>query len=172
MCEQWLKLHNKHSNRLPLVTTTRNYSPADREALLGFIVDFQNYERAMEPSYVSGEDMAEQYLEKLTSEGQLILVEVDGVPAGFIHFENQSNDLAFCSTSGTDVYITDLYVSPVFRKRGLSKILVMEAEKYCYENGHSSVSLSVLARSKDSRAVYEKLGFREYSITMTKTIRI
>ena len=61
-------------------------------------------------------------------------------------------------------HLTDVYVRPRARRRGVTKALLREATTRLAERGVRYVSLHVLTTNGDARTVWERLGFqREFS---------
>jgi putative acetyltransferase len=56
--------------------------------------------------------------------------------------------------------VSDLYVRPDQRRRGLGRALLSEGARLL---GREVVTLDVDASNPDARAFYERLGFREQS---------
>lgn len=79
-----------------------------------------------------------------------LLAEVDGKPAGY----------ALARLDGPRVcYLSDLYVRPAHRRRGLAKALMARVASWGAEQGAGTMTLEVLASNHDALAIYERLGF-------------
>jgi ribosomal-protein-alanine N-acetyltransferase len=63
-------------------------------------------------------------------------------------------------------HLTDVYVRPRARRRGVTKALLREAAALLSERGVKYVSLEVLASNADALVVWERLGFREVQRTL------
>jgi ribosomal protein S18 acetylase RimI-like enzyme len=63
-------------------------------------------------------------------------------------------------------YVSDLYVRPESRRRGLAKRLLAATTAELAERGAELVSLNVDVRNELARTVYRRLGFREEAIDL------
>ena len=73
-------------------------------------------------------------------------------------------------TELTSGYVFDVFVKEKFRRKGIGKTLLKEAEDYLREKGYSRIALSVLARNDSAISLYTKIGYKPERITMTKEI--
>jgi len=65
--------------------------------------------------------------------------------------------------------VTDLFVVPEFRRKGIGSKLLEETLSFFRSRGIGHVRLNVLARDKRSRAFYEKHGFGDFVHRMWKS---
>ena len=63
-------------------------------------------------------------------------------------------------------WISDLYVSPNFRRGGAAGRLVRDAAAALREHGAEVIELDVQSSNVEARAVYERWGFREAKLTL------
>jgi aminoglycoside 6'-N-acetyltransferase I len=83
-----------------------------------------------------------------------LLAEEEGEPIGF----------ALARTEPPRVcYLSDLYVVPEARRRGVAKALMAEVARWGAERGAETLTLEVLTSNAEARAVYDRLGFLEES---------
>lgn len=132
----------------------------DREAsYLRFIVDEDDRRRWVEY-------MARAYLEDPES---ILVAEDDGVPVGFI--ASRSYIFPF-KLNGSDRYaiITDLYVLPEYRGRGIGRKLLEECISRLKAKGYSRVRLSVWVENSRAIKLYDSLGFKPRVIVMEKDL--
>jgi ribosomal protein S18 acetylase RimI-like enzyme len=66
--------------------------------------------------------------------------------------------------------LTELYVAPAYRGRGIASALVAAVDRYCAERGCDVLRVEVFAPNLAARRLYEKLGFAERDIDLMKTI--
>jgi ribosomal protein S18 acetylase RimI-like enzyme len=59
------------------------------------------------------------------------------------------------------VYVTDLYVRPEARRRGIGKALLAEVVAASSKRGSTHVLLDVASENRDALLFYDRLGFRE-----------
>ena len=68
-------------------------------------------------------------------------------------------------------WISDLYVSPDFRRGGAARWLVRDAAAALRERGADVIELDVRPWNDEARAVYERWGFRESKLTLATKAR-
>jgi len=89
---------------------------------------------------------------RLAVEEHVVLIaEEDGRAVGFLLGRPKKDRIG---------YVSDLYVRPDHRRRGLGRALLSEGAHLL---GREVVTLDVDASNPDARAFYERLGFREQS---------
>ena len=67
--------------------------------------------------------------------------------------------------------ISEVYVIPEYRRKGIARQLCIEGIKNLKERGHRKVHLNVFA-GNGAKQLYQKLGFQEVSILMVKNINM
>ena len=67
-------------------------------------------------------------------------------------------DLEF---AGADAFVTELYVDPAFRARGVGRALLESVVEEISRAGANAVHLMVRPENQRARALYERSGFRE-----------
>ena len=67
--------------------------------------------------------------------------------------------------------ISEVYVIPEYRRKGIARQLCIEGIKNLKERGHHKVHLNVFA-GNGAKQLYQKLGFQEVSILMVKNIKM
>ncbi len=91
--------------------------------------------------------------------GVALLAEQDGRPVGFV----------FCilgDRGRKTAHVTDLYVRPEARSKGVGRALLAELIEPARASGLDHVSLEVLLRNADARRLYERLGFAAVDLFM------
>ena len=66
--------------------------------------------------------------------------------------------------------ITDLFVAPEFRRKGVGSKLMEEALAFFRSRDLKHIRLNVLAKDEETRAFYEKQGFGDFLYRMWKTL--
>ncbi len=155
------------------MVTLREYKPEDRPVLEAHIVEFQEHERKKEPEYSPGVEIAPAYVDFLLSKcenekGKILLAEEDGQVIGYTCFCDEAKAL----TLKNDCLITDVYLAPAHRGRGIGRTFLEAAERFARERGHTRMSLNVLARNPEGQAMYRKCGFRDFEVTMIRDLEM
>jgi ribosomal protein S18 acetylase RimI-like enzyme len=96
-------------------------------------------------------------IRKHIADGVVLLAEDDQGPLAHV---------VVAARGGGRAHVTDAYVRPRGRRRGVTKALLREATARLASQGVRYVSLHVLTANADARAVWERLGFREVERTM------
>jgi ribosomal protein S18 acetylase RimI-like enzyme len=92
-------------------------------------------------------------------EGVALIAEADGRALGFV----------FCNLGERGrqtAHVTDIYVRPEARGRGIGQALLAELVEPAREAGLAHVSLEVLIRNSDARRLYDRLGFVPIDVFM------
>jgi ribosomal protein S18 acetylase RimI-like enzyme len=98
-------------------------------------------------------------LSRTIKDGAALVAEYDGRAVGFI----------FCvlgDRGRKTAHVTDFYVRPEARGRGVGKELLGALIDPARANGLDHVSLEVLVRNADARRLYERLGFAPVDVFM------
>jgi len=157
------------------MTTIRRYDPTrDVQALRDCVMAQQDFHRRLEPSWPTGEAVADAYLAYLQQEcaahnGSIFIAEVADEPAGFVCIV-----AAAAGASPDDpapfAWVHDIYVKPEHRCHGIASALMAEAERFAREHGARVVRLGVLNRNVSAVDFYINRGFREYTHVLTKRL--
>jgi ribosomal protein S18 acetylase RimI-like enzyme len=92
-------------------------------------------------------------------EGVALIAEEEGRALGFV----------FCvlgDRGRQTAHVTDVYVRPEARRRGIGRALLAELVEPARQAGLGHVSLEVLVRNTDARRLYERLGFVPVDVFM------
>jgi len=126
--------------------------PVLRQLVAAFIAEVP------EPDYVDvdlDEEMAE--VEEMMRDQVTLVLEEDGRVLGFAFAEMSSARLGF---------LTDLYVAPAARERGLAAELVRATAARLRERGATHLRLEVTESNGAARSIYERWGFRPVESTL------
>jgi ribosomal protein S18 acetylase RimI-like enzyme len=138
--------------------TIRSASSSDRDLLREL---WEEFERELGgPAYLQ-ETWEEAWpdLSRTIKNGAALLAEDDGRAVGFI----------FCvlgDRGRKTAHVTDFYVRPEARDRGVGTQLLGALIDPARANGLDHVSLEVLVRNADARRLYERLGFAPVDVFM------
>lgn len=150
--------------------------PDDRATLLRFVSDFQDYERGLHPNRRPGAEVSEDYLaemerETAANDGALFMAEMAGETIGYVCcYAGHDDDMMIHEETRPHGYVSDIFVAPEHRSRGVGAALLSAAEDYLAGLGFRRVRLSVMAANVTARAVYEKCGYRAYDVLYEKSL--
>ncbi len=155
----------------------REYQEEDKGQILDLIAELQDYEARYVPGMKPGKEMADNYLDFILKwcvekGAQILVAEEDSQLIGFTWFlvEKLPTDIMFIKPADVFVEIADFVVSEDYRNRGVGRALIKKVEEYAKDKGIDKVKLHVTASNKLGREIYEKLGFHEEEVILTKEI--
>lgn len=67
-------------------------------------------------------------------------------------------------------FVFNVAVEPDLRRRGYGRAIMLAAERWCQDNGLTTIGLHVFAHNPGARALYEQLGFSETGRNMAKSL--
>lgn len=155
----------------------RLYRSQDRTAILRAVRDLQEYERWLHKSRRRGGEVAKAYLDTLfrrTSEssGAILVAELNGIFVGFIAcWISRNTSLMETPDFSAYGYVSDIFVDPKHRRRGVGTTLLQAAERHLSSSGVRRLRLNVLAANTSAQAAYRRYGFEPYEISMDKPMR-
>lgn len=87
----------------------------------------------------------------------LFLAEIDGRAAGFTQLYP-----SFSSVSMKRLWIlNDLFTHPDYRRRGVGRALLKQAEQFAREDGAKGLALSTAKTNATAKATYEQAGWKQ-----------
>jgi ribosomal protein S18 acetylase RimI-like enzyme len=153
----------------------REYRPEDAAQVERCFVVLQEHERSVEPLRAPARDVAEKYLEFMyrraaETDGKIFVAEEAGEVAGFACVWGRIAHNELINAPGEYAYVSDLIVLPQFRGRKLGYELLRAAEEYAAGRGATRLVIGVLARNTIARRLYERFGFEESQVEMSKSL--
>jgi ribosomal protein S18 acetylase RimI-like enzyme len=133
----------------------RRATEADLPQLRPMMVDFNHLE-AIEWTFERGEEALRRLLGSREL-GFVGLAEVDKAVCGYFVL-TFGYDLEW---NGRDAFLTELYLGPKARGRGLGKRLLDEAEAQAKKRGARALHLVVRPENAPALALYRRTGFQE-----------
>ncbi|MFQ6060017.1 MAG: GNAT family N-acetyltransferase [Thermoplasmata archaeon] len=94
----------------------------------------------------------------------------------FVAYDDENDFMGYVMTGrmGNGVIpvgmIFDIFVLEPFRRRGIGRILIRTAERYCKEQGMRRIKLEVADNNPVARDLYKKMGFRDERHLMGKNL--
>jgi ribosomal protein S18 acetylase RimI-like enzyme len=159
--------------------TFRFFEPSDEEELSRMLTDFQDDLKAKDPEgrMKCEHGFGQQYLEVLLQDvrehdGAIVVCKMGGKLIGFaacmLPEPSPYDELEYIEEKTGR--ITELYVAPDFRGRGIGKHLLRTMEDILRTKKCTRVELGVMRWNMEAHALYEKLGYREQHIRMAKPL--
>ena len=156
----------------------RDMEPGDRPALVRFMAALNDFEIGLSPDRAPGAVMAEDHMSFLLEEvarlgGFTLVAEVGGKTAGFL--------LAYVTDADEgDVHrlqeyrrageISDVYIDPAFRRRGLTRAMIAEAESRFRAMGLRRMEVRFLDANDGAEHAYRDAGFAPYERIFVKPL--
>ena len=152
----------------------RRAAGADLDAVERLNRKLQDYERRLRPSRRPARSVPRSYVEGLlrkdkTNAGRLFVATSSGVLVGFLACALESDVL---ERDARRIYVSDLVVSPAWRRRGVAAALMAAAKGFARKKGVRWVEISALTRNTAARRAYLALGFRESAITFEQRLSV
>lgn len=97
----------------------------------------------------------------------LLVARADGTLVGFVSFSLEHGTLELDATRGT---ISNIYVEPTHRDRGIGAALLEAAEDALADRGAEVVILEVMADNEAARRFYREQGFDAFRVTMERSL--
>ena len=158
-----------------IMALIREYRPEDASGVERCFVELHDYERGVEPLRAEGRKVSKKYLEFMfarTKEtgGRVFVAEMDKRVVGFVCVWGRVAENELINAPGEYAYVSDLVVLPEFRGRKIGYRLLQAAEEYATREGATRLMIGVLARNQVARQLYEKFGFEESQVELSKTL--
>ncbi|AXR78303.1 GNAT family N-acetyltransferase [Natrarchaeobaculum sulfurireducens] len=115
---------------------------------------------------VNRQTMRETLAAHLTADG-LLVARIDGDPVGFASVSVERGALDLDATRGT---LSNLYVEPAYRDRGIGSKLLEAVDASFSEAGVDVVTLEVMAENDAARRFYHRHGFETFRVTMHRQL--
>ncbi|MFC4543575.1 GNAT family N-acetyltransferase [Halosolutus amylolyticus] len=97
----------------------------------------------------------------------LLVARVEGTIVGFASFSIERGSLDLDTTRGV---LSNLYVEPAHRGRGIGTALLTAVEAELADQGAETLLLEVMADNEDAREFYRTQGYDEFRIGMSRSI--
>jgi diamine N-acetyltransferase len=155
--------------------TIRDYDPAQHwDQVRSCIVELQEFERRLEPSLPRGKDMADAYLtfllDRCSRAAGRVVAEVDHGVVGFVAVFARVAPEEPDEDQTPYAYISDLVVLPRYRRRGIGRALLEQAEALVGSSGARILRVGVLAKNEPAAKLYRAAGFSDYQLQLVKRL--
>lgn len=95
----------------------------------------------------------------------------DGEYVGFVNFSLRSDYVQGAASSPVG-YVEGIYVKPEYRKRGVAKALIGQAEEWAKMQGCKELGSDAELSNSDSQEFHENLGFKKAAVIVHYTRKI
>lgn len=125
----------------------------------------QDSEQSLWNKTAPWKEISRQYLAHMmamqeTSEGTCLTAWVEGEMVGFIFgYLEEPDETRIEINTGKELYISDGYVIPAYRRKGIYKTLNMEIERKYTEKGIRRISRFTLASNENMKSFLARSGF-------------
>jgi ribosomal protein S18 acetylase RimI-like enzyme len=149
---------------------------ADLPLLAGFVAAIQEHERASVPGLRPGGEIAASYAGTIVDtaaqkDGVILLAKADSAAVGFVcAWIDADNDPLVAEQARVHGYVSDIYVVPEWRRRGVARDLLQAVETHMNRHGCRRLRIAAKAGNASALACYEAVGYRPYEITFVKTV--
>ena len=139
-------------------------SEGDAEDLARLILRYYRFNEEFDPAWSLAEDAGEQArrlaAEYIAGKGVTLVALCDSRVIGYVHAEVRENPMLESKRIGV---ITELYVHPECRGRGIATRLVEETSRALAAQGVERVAAEYPTANYVARRFYESRGFRPYT---------
>lgn len=153
--------------------TLRDAQPGDRALVHALFAALQEAEREMEPNRLPGDQCGPHvdWLLDWAAEGGMVLIaELGGVPVGLL-IAGLRDDGAYVLPENRIVgEVSDLYVAPEARRRGVAMRLLAEAEARFAAQGVRRMEISTLAANAPAAALYRRWAGAPQLLTFARAV--
>lgn len=152
------------------------YGAQDRPVLEAFVAAIQDYERRLVPELRTGADIAAEYAARILTrvaerDGALIFAKEGGEAVGFACvWMDADDDPLLAAEHRPHALISDLYVRPEWRRRGIGRALLNEVEQIMRRRGVRKLCITAKAANTAAVRSYETAKFRPYEIDFWKEL--
>ena len=149
----------------------------DRDAMLGFIMDLQHFEHALEPNRRLDPPVAATYLAKLQRDvaergGKFYIADDDsGSAIGWAVVNEADDDVYVVENERRFVYISELYVDEAARGTGVGRALIAACEAWAKTRGIAVMQIGVLAQNTRADRIYRRAGYAPYAYQLRKYLK-
>ncbi|HUO98306.1 MAG TPA: GNAT family N-acetyltransferase [Rhizomicrobium sp.] len=147
--------------------------PADKPAILEFIMALQRYESLLEPNRRYDLAMAEEYFDTLVERarrGRIFVAEDGGRPVGWTIVYEEETEAFIRDDERRFAYLAELYVSEAYRGSGIAYDLIDACEDWARGAGYSTMRIDLLSRNLRAARAYEKAGYAPYCQEVRKRL--
>ena len=153
----------------------RTAAAGDREALVDLIQELNVFEAAITGDRLVTRGPAEEYLRALDqriaqSSGRIVVAVAERRIVGLLAFVIETDQVYVHADVRRYGMVADLVVAEPWRKRGIGRHLLAEAERLTRDAGLQRLMIGVLAGNDPALRAYRGFGFRDYAHILMKPL--
>ncbi|MGW6277512.1 N-acetyltransferase family protein [Kribbella sp. NPDC055071] len=149
--------------------TVRRYAERDRRAVLDLASRLAEGVAPWRPTdgvAVAVSDWVLQAVDRADEPDRFVYVaEVDGVVAGFVSGAERRH-----WSGQPELYVGELAVSTHYEGHGVGRGLIDAVSEHAKQLGLTTITLDTGAANTNARAFYQRLGFEEEDVKLTKRV--
>ncbi len=151
----------------------RLFKPSDLDTLASFWREVENNPTVSGDFFSPSHENETRWRKHILSvyeedENQILIAENDDKIVGFIKIKTLET-LHLVSDIKCSL-ISLMYVLPEFRRMGIASTLMNRVFEYVKSKGATHVRLNVMTSNIPAYNLYEKMGFKDYSLLMMKQL--
>ena len=150
----------------------RPAEPADEEALIAFLRELQDAERAMHPSRLPGREIDRFYYDRLRERGaDMLVAEEGGRPVGFVAgWLDVDADPLQSLEWRRHGYVSDLFVAGPWRRRGVAQLLLRAITDLLRDRGARRLRIGALCVNEPALAAFRRFGFEPFEVVLDRPL--
>ena len=98
----------------------------------------------------------------------MLIAEDAEKPVGWAFAHDESAEVFVVEPERSHGYLTELFLLPQARGKGLGRALIEACEAWARERGHKLLTVGVLAKNPSANRAYEGAGYAPYWTTMRR----
>jgi GNAT superfamily N-acetyltransferase len=147
----------------------------DTSSLRDCLIELQEFERRVDARMPAGEEIADAYMSDMflqcaMSKGTIFVADMDGRVVGFATLLSQFSSGELDDGDLEFALLSDIVVREECRGQGVGRQLLESAEEQARKDGARWLRVSVLAKNRLARQLYESIGFSELYIDFEKAL--
>ncbi|WP_226481976.1 GNAT family N-acetyltransferase [Natrinema amylolyticum] len=155
-----------HNDPQPTIElASRDDLDALAELWVRLAADQRRHDSAVRPES-NREAMRETLGAYLVNDG-LLVARLDDAIVGFASVSIERGTLELDTTRGL---LSNIYVEPAYRNRGIGTALLEAAEESLVQRGADAMLLEVMADNESARRFYRRKGYDEFRVTMERSL--
>lgn len=145
------------------------------EGLRQCLIELQDFERSLDARLPPGRDIVDEYIPDMLDccnrcKGKVLIALVDGRVAGYATILTKVKSEKLEDGDLEYGLISDLVVAEEFRRKGIGRRLLEEAESYAQQHQVRWLRIGVLAANETADELYASMGFSSWHIEREKDL--